>query len=247
MDDFIDEYIDFSSAQGIRDYMNECFKVESRLEQEIDDMFISFFNPERHKLKKRRKVIKNRLKKIRNNVKMCKRLLENYTTFDADIFLPFLRDYLTLKENENYEILLDVEELDFGMAIATKTYPLNLYGTHYNIVTTEENYEILEDNQDSWSLADIDDIDDYLDNLDNDKYVCLEDEDEYTLLCGMKLDSDFKSYPYLYDVANELVDLKLSNPDMSDEERLESVLDKLRKKKGIRRKSNVLKPDFGSK
>lgn len=220
----MNEYLNFSSAQGIRDYLNECFRVANELETKMDEMFISIFNPERHKLKKRRKVIKSRLKGIRDNIRVAKDILENYTTFDSDIFLPFLCEYLTLKEHEKYELLLDVEEMDFGMAIVTKTYPLNLYGSHYNIVTTDYNCEILEDSTDTWSFADTNDIDDFLSYLDDDKYICLEDSDCYTLLNGVSLDSDYDRYPYLCDLANELIDMKLSNPDISDEERLKKYI-----------------------
>lgn len=244
MDDCLDEYLDFTSSQGIRDYLNECARVENNLEKELNEMYIGLFSPKRHELKKRKAVIKSRLKRIRNNIRLCLNLLEKYTTFNDDIFLPFLRDYLSLKEDEKYELLLDVEELNFGMALITKTYPLNLYGDHYNIVTTEENRDILMECQDSCSFADIDDINDYLENLDNDKYICLEDSNCYTLLDGLDLSSDFENYPYLFDVANELVDMKLANPDMCDEERLESILDALRKKKGVRENSNILKQEF---
>lgn len=226
----MNEYLNFSSLEGIKSYLNECFRIISELESEMDDMIINIYNPKRHKLKKRRRIIKKRLKGIRANVRTLKNLLEDYTTFDRDIFLPFLREYLTIKECENYELLLDVEEMDLGMALATKTYPLNLYGDHYDIVTTDYNKEILEDAQDSWSLADIDDVDDFLSNLDDDKYICLEESDAYTLLDGLKLNEDFSSYPYLYDLATELIDMKLSNPRISDKERLENVLNDLRYK-----------------
>lgn len=56
------------------------------------------------------------------------------------------------------------------------------------------------------------------------------------LLDGAKLDSDYDRYPYLFTLANDLVDLKLSNPNLSDSERLNSALTGLQE---VKRKNRL--------
>lgn len=233
----------FTSAKDIRDYISECVRVSNNLSLELEEMSIGFFNPRKEELKRRKKEIKEHLKKIRKNIKTCYAMLEEYTTFAKDLLLPFLKYYLSLKEGEKYGLLYDVEEFDYTMALATKTFPLNLFGGNYNIITTDSNCKILEESKDS-IFGDTDDIEDFLDNCPDFKYLCLEDNSSYTLLEGMNLAEDFKKYPYLYDLANELIDIKLNDPSISDRERLDIVLNELKEKKY---NLNALQPNYWRK
>ena len=59
----------------------------------------------------------------------------------------------------------------------------------------------------------------------------MEQQDRYSLLKKEKLNQIFKNYPYLEDVAYDLVDLKIENPEMTDRERLNMVYLKSKKNK----------------
>lgn len=126
----------------------------------------------------------------------------------------------------------DVVEDDFYMAAATKTYHLDIFSTKYNIITTVHNKRKLEDMGDSGSCGGTtDDIEDYLSVCEDDKYLCLSNASLYTLLCGPRLNKIYNDYPYMRDLAFDLVDLKIENPYMSDEDRLNKILSDLQKKK----------------
>ncbi len=219
-----------ATFEDIVAYINECYKTQENLESALDEIGILVFSSRRLEMKDRKRTLKNRLRNVREDVRECRSALINYTTFDKGVFLPFLRDYLSLVEGERYGLILGIEELEYVMALVSKTYPLNLYGDNYNIVTTEENKEVLMNSKGSWGCADIDDIHEYLGNLDNDRYICLKDSDKYSLLDGINLSDKFAKYPYLYDLAGKIVNMRLMDPNLSDSEVLDNILNDLRDK-----------------
>ncbi|MDE6292519.1 MAG: hypothetical protein K2L98_02430, partial [Bacilli bacterium] len=161
-------------------------------------------------------------------------VLERYTVFEKEMFLKFLTKYLSLKEGEVYVLMDNVVEDDFAMAVATKTYPLNVFSVQYNIVTSVHNKFALESQGSHGSCGGTtDNITDYLLGCADGKFVCLKNCSVYSLLAGTKLRKCFSKYPYMRDLAFELVDLKLQNPFISDDERLNKVLGDLQKKKRL--------------
>lgn len=231
----MNNYNSFTCSEDIKRYLELCKSSQEKIFKELDSMPNGFLNFTNAELRTRKKELKSRLKQLRVNMSASQDLFEKYTTFDSDIFLPFLVSYLSLKENEQYALIEDIEEDNFALAIATDTYPFNLFGECYNVITTVSNEEKI-NKQESFGMCfgDTDDIDDFLSVCEDKKYICLQSYDEYTLLDGINLDSDFNKYPYLLDLAYELVDLKLSNPDLGDKDRLNAMLSKAqtyRKKK----------------
>lgn len=221
---------DLTSFDEIVKFVKACYNIEDKLQDEIINMGTLLFNPRKDELRERKRKIKKNLNEIRDNMEWCRKQIYEFTTFEKDLFLPFMKDYLSLVEKEKYELMLNIEEMDFAMALATKTYPLNLFGDNYNIITTQENRELLIDSKDSWGLADVDDIDDFLDNISDGKYICLEDEDYYTLIDGYSLAEEFENYPYLFDLGKKIVNMRLMDPSLSDSEVLDSILNDLRKR-----------------
>lgn len=215
----------FKNTQDIKKYLEICSAQYDMIDKYIKNSSISFFSAERKKLKKQ-------LKEINSNIKIAVKKLESCTIFERNSFLQFLKEYLTLIEGEKYVLLDNVQEDDFLMAYATNTYPLNLFSNYYNIITTTSNAEKLKmAKKHGMTGGDTDDIKDFLSVCENRKYICLEKTDNYSLLDGTTLNKDFSAYPYLLNLAYELIDLKLERSELSDKERLNFILSKLQENK----------------
>lgn len=208
----------FKSALDIKLYLELCYEQYDKIDKYIKNSSIGFWSSERKEAKKQ-------LRQIKLNIKSVLDELESLSTFDCNSFLLFLKDYLSIVEDEEYVLLDNVQEDDFIMAIATHTYPLSLFSNNYNIITTVSNAKELQMQKDyGMTGGDTDDIEEYLSVCDDEKYICLEDDESYSLLDGTTLDEDFSSYPYLLDVAYELVDLKLKKSELTDEELFNIIL-----------------------
>ncbi len=180
--------------------------------------------------KKYRKKLKNELKQVRKNIADAETLFEKYSTFDSASLLIFLEKYLSIIENEEYALIGD-DNYHFDIS-NYKFVNTNTYGEQYYIITTEANCDILENSSPILPYCfQTCDIDDFLSECKDGKYIYMEQQDRYSLLKKEKLNQIFKNYPYLEDVAYDLVDLKIENPEMTDRERLNMVYLKSKKNK----------------
>ena len=187
---------------------------------------LELFDPQKKSLKTKIKTLKEELRALRYWKKQCYNLLSSYTTFPSKLFLPFLVKYLATMENEEYTQMGKVQKRDYLTAIATKTFPLNTFGTEYDIITTIQNQPKLSRQRTSGYIpGDTDNIRAFLSICEDKKYVCLESLICHTLLNGTRLHSDFANYPYLRDLGFQLVDQKLSDPSISDDARLNFALE----------------------
>lgn len=249
-------YMGFTCSQDILIYLDMCREEEAQISENLDSIQIKLFDPNRKDLKKERKALKDKLKTIRSKIQKSLDIFEEATTFEKDIFVKFLAKYLSLKEREVYVLKENVVEDDFGMSVATGryqkrliygsllddtcmaaamgVYPTDLFSKKYNIIASVNNKKKLEEQESCGSSGgNTDDIKDYLSVCKDGKYLCLRDMSFYSLLNGVNLKKCFAKYPYIRDLAFELIDLKLQNPFMSDEERLNKVLGDLQKKKRL--------------
>ena len=129
-----------------------------------------------------------------------------------------------------YGSLLDDTFIQAGLGV----YPIDLFSKKYNIVATVHNKKRLEKQESNGSSGgNTDDIKDYLSVCKDGRYLCLRDEPFYSLLNGVKLKKSFSKYPYMHELAYDLVDMKLANPLMDDDERLDRILNNLQKKKKL--------------
>ncbi len=225
-------YLNFTCTKDIFIYLNLCREEQADVERRLDEIVIKLFDPNRKELKQERKELKQRLKTIKYKIEKCIDLLESETIFKRDIFLKFLAKYLSLREGEEYVLMDDVVEDDFTMALATKTYPLDITSTEYNVITSARNKASLDSQGKNGSCGGTtDDITEYLLGCKDGKFICLKNDSTYSLLRGASLKGCYSKFPYLRELAFELVDLKLQNPNMSDIERLNKVLNELQKKK----------------
>ncbi len=198
-------YTNFTCSQDIRDFLE--FYINEKGKLGIFDF------------RKRRE-----LSQIKSSIVTCKQMLEDYTTFESNQFLQFLTKYLSLQENEEYILLDNIKECVSIMVAVPVPHP-QITTQEYNIITTAKNYEKLKSERDAYNgLGDTNNINQFLAVCENKKYINLITSSTYSLLHGLSLKDDFSDYPYLADLAYELVDLKLSNPNLSDIERLNIVL-----------------------
>lgn len=225
-------YRGFTCTKDVLIYLDSCKEEQERVFDKLNKIEIKLFDPNRKELKKERKNLKDQLKIIKKRIRKCIDILEEGSTFKRDDFLRFLPKYLSLKEREIYVLMDEVVEDNFCMEMAAKTYPWGFFSEKYNIITTVHNKRKLENMGDSGSCGGTtDDIEDYLSVCEDDKYLCLSNASLYTLLCGTRLNKIYSSYPYMRELAFDLVDLKIENPYMSDEDRLNKILSDLQKKK----------------
>jgi hypothetical protein len=160
--------------------------------------------------------------KFERKVESAKGIITRYSTFSDDLLLPFLADYISEKENKKHVIL---QRRDKNLCTATKTYPLNLYGEmYYNIIIEEDNKEKFACTKRPGVLSGT--IKEHLEACSSSKHICLLSLNSYSLMKGNFFCTEYADFPYLRDVALQLVDMKLSNPFISDKERLNLVLNK---------------------
>ena len=220
----------FNCAKDILIYLELCEDEQTKIFKRLDKIKVSFFDLYGRELRKERRELKEKLKNINAKVERCIDILENSTTFNKNLFLNFLVKYLSLREGVEYTSMF-VSEDDCSFGFTARNF--DDMSTDYQIVTTVYNKRRLQNQGEKGSFGgDTDDIADYLKVCKDRKYICfLDDEEEYSFLDGTSLVEGFESYPYLRDVAYELVDLKIQNPSLTNAERLSKVLRDYSKKK----------------
>lgn len=232
-------YQEFTCTKDVLIFLDACKEEQERIFKRLDSIEIKLFDPKRKELKKERRELNEKLKNIRIKIQECTNILEKGTTFKRGIFLEFLARYLSLKE-EDYVLMDSVVEDNLYMEVATQIYPLNTYSKKYNIIASVHNKQKLKNQGINGSCGGTtDNIKDYLSICEDGKYLCLSDASVYTLLYGTRLKKCFAKYPYMQELAFDLIDMKIANPMMADEERLNQILDDLQKKKRLPGNSNI--------
>ncbi len=219
-------YKGFTCAKDILIYLDACKEEQEQIFDKIQNLEIKFFDPNKKKLKLEKKKLKKQLTTIRMRIQKCMKIIEDGSSFEKDDLLRFLPRYLSLKEGELYVLIEDVN----ADLINSSHFP-NHHNMKYNVITTIHNKIKLESLKEKNRR--VYDLQQYLSTCENKKYVCLSDNIRYFLLNGIDLNEFFSGYPYIRDLAFDLIDLKLENPYMSDEERLNKVLQYLQKKKRL--------------
>ena len=213
------------TAHKIREFLEANRGKIDKIKTSLSKPFYGSYLEE----KNYRKKLKSELKQVRKNIASAETLFENNSTFDCISLLTFLKNYLSLKEQEEYTLIGDSTH-NFDTSSYT-TIRTNTYRESYYIVTTSSNAENLINNEILSHCFQICDIDDFLSKCNDDKYICMEQKTNYSLLKKEKLNPIFKKYPYLEDAAYELVDLKIDHPEYTDEQRLNIVYSNLQKSK----------------
>lgn len=179
------------------------------INSQLSVMGISLFNDE---IKFNKKRLKRRLKEMKHIFNYFDDLIKEYTTFDSDILLPFLAEYLSKNTDTKY-INCRGEE-----AVWRGKYWVYYY---YNFIYPVK--DILKFRARGYNIDETLDYDSLKDKSSG-RFICLGEYSKYTLMDLNGLTEYFKDFPELNDVVKKLIDLKLLYPNMSDEERLTRVL-----------------------
>lgn len=181
-----------------------------------------FFSKERRDYKKKINELRKELEDTSLKVKSNYNELTKLSTYDSELILPLLKNHISDVEKEEY-FVVNIKEDDYddyyypsGNALDTPML-MRRYGSSYNIITTGKNKDILENSESQKYLNS------YLELLDDEKYIFLDDTKTQTLLHGLELSEQFNEYPYLKDFSYKLLEMRLENPNISNEEIKEQV------------------------
>jgi hypothetical protein len=164
-------------------------------------------------------------KKLGRNIMVANKIFTTYSTFPSDLFLPFLIQYLSLTEKEEYVCL---QREDINLYNASLAFPGNPFsGMFYNIIVPVTNASNFNCPKKPGILAT--DIRTCLNRCCKNTLV-LVSSNKYSLFDRGYLKKEYAAFPYLSEVAFELIDMKLSDPSVSDKDILDSVLNKLKDK-----------------
>ena len=214
----------FNSLLEVKEYLRRLLGQRHLITTELESKSNSFSV---------KKELQSHFKQIQKEIENVMTLLETYTTFNNRDMLIFLRKYLSIKENEKY-ILIGNDDYQASIQSDYLSCETNTFGETYTIITTLANgYKLLNYAENNASFDFSSDVSDFLYAAQDDKYICLETKDTQTLLKGLHLSKTYSSYPYLEDVAYELIDLKLATPSLSDRGRLEAVYANLKNEKKL--------------
>lgn len=162
------------------------------------------FSSDRIKIKRRVSQIKKEIRSTKANKEYYSTLMSSYARFKSKVFLPFLAEYLTKTTSDAY-VVGSYYESD-GIIINVATNIPEEQGTYYDTIVPEY-----------WASKN---------SKCTNKSIYLERSSAYSLLNGLELKNEFSDFPHLRGLGLQLVDLKLKNPTMSDQDRLNIVLGK---------------------
>lgn len=127
----------FLCAKDMMYFLNVCVVMQSKITTDLENMHIGFGNPCKVELKRTRKELRAQLKQLKSTYKNTKKLIESYVTFSEDDLIPFLVEYLSIKENKSYVNMARVEIRDELTAAGTGSYQFTPFNSYYHIITTE--------------------------------------------------------------------------------------------------------------
>jgi len=162
------------------------------------------------------------IRKMQKRIKSIEELMEEYATFEARYLIYFLTHVLTIIEGKRYEGL---EILDNNQAMIS---------TKYTVITTAKDAKLIDYYSDKKGIE----IDKKNINIfcPNSRYLLLPEEVSYSLLKGIELNPMFELFPYLKDIAYELINIKIKYPQISNLDAMKIFLEELRSAYGIKSK-----------
>ncbi len=197
------------SYEEIISFLEIIDKERKIINSKLSVMGFSLFDEEVRTEKKR---LKKRLKEIKYIFKYFNNLIKDYTTFDRKILLPFLAEYLSKNTDTKYVVCKGEDSVWTG-----KFYVYYYYDFIYPVS------DILKFR---YRRNNIDKPLDYdsLNQMASHRFISLDECSNYTLMNLNGLFKEFKEFPELEEVVERLINLKISCPYMSDEDRLLKVL-----------------------
>ncbi len=135
--------------------------------------------------------------------------LKDATTFRRQDIVRFLAEYFSITYGTKYVVESDISDKKQVQSVII-----------YDLIVSER--DLKKNNGNNKMMKSLD-FSTFFDSC-SDCCLLLDNSLKFTLLDGINLSGNFEDFPELMTVARRLVDLKLTNPEMSDQRRLMSVL-----------------------
>lgn len=213
------------SYHDIINYLDNLNSERKIINSQLAVMGVSLFDAE---AREKKNDLKKRLKEIKHIFKYFDKLFAEYTTFDKNILLPFLAEYLSKNTDTKYITCKGVSSVFTGKVWLYYYYNF-IYPVKDILVFKQNGYDI--DDDISYSE---------LKSSTDSRIIALDDCVSYTLMNLEGLLDEFSVFPELKGVVIRLIDMKLVYPEMSDKERLLRSLSNVKSN----REKNVMRKPF---
>lgn len=188
---------------------------------------------EKQQFKLYRTEIKGKIKFRKASVKRKESYLDNLCTFDFNTVTNFIAQVLSIIENEKYESTdIELEDSFTTYVLVGKVFMPQTHTIDESVclITTMENAKQISDLYDEEDISDSDDIEN---SIQDGKYILLPLDDEYTIFDYRTQQVPEKltqAYPYLSDIVCYLINLRLTNPELSDSQVADLALQQIPEK-----------------
>lgn len=191
------------------EYLNDEYEKDFK---EVTNINIGIFDLVGKKDKEeRKKELKRQLINYVISYDQCDKFLKDSTTFRRQDFVRFLAEYFSMIYGKKYVYKCDISDKKQVYSVIS-----------YDLIISEDDMKSFCGDGEMIKSLDIDTLFDCC----NDCCLLLDNSLKFTLLDGVNLSADFEDFPELIVAARNLVDLKLAKPEMSDQRRLASVLNR---------------------
>lgn len=228
--------------RSLEEILNSIKQEQIEVETMKDDLkskskgricrFFSSNDYEKQQFKLYRTETKRKIESGKSSIKDKENYLDRLCTFDFDVATQFIADTLSIIEGAEYQKAdLEIEDTHFNAALFAAT-KVPTYTTDYEyvcLIATKENVELVFDMYNDNELEDSDDIKTALEGGDG-KYILLECDDTYTMFDYFEQqvpEELIETYPYLSEIVVDLISLRLANPNLSDKQSTNIMLQQM--------------------
>ena len=222
--EIIDEQLTYRRER--RQYINKIISSEN-LQQTSDSKINNKY------LKKEIKMYENKVKALESIINKYDLMLEQLATFPSDILISFLTEVISAKENKSF-IYTDVVFTQSFNAMDSYYIVGATITPNYLIYETEKQKQI-EKIKSALIIRHL--AQPYLETLRGSEYLMFENKSYQSLLNGRKLNEIFIAYPYLEEIAYNLIDRRLLEPSKDLKEILNDELQNI-KEVGLKKIKN---------
>lgn len=198
------------SYEDIFNYLEYLNKEYDKTFSELNSITINVLDLSGKKAKEEhKKDLMGRLIHYVSSYEECDRFLKDATTFRRQDIIRFLVDLFSVLYGKKYVVQCGIRDKKQVESVIT-----------YDLIISEN--DLSRFNGEKNVIKDVD-LAALFDNC-SDCCLLLDNSVKFTLLDGVDLSPDFEDFPELMVAVRRLVDLKLVNPEMSDQKRLLTVL-----------------------
>lgn len=186
------------SCDDILSYISYLERKENKLDNELASLKYRIFS---RTARQRRKELKREKKELTQTLASYEEFLHMATTFQKSDLVYLFSQYFTALYNKEYAYIRNIKDKSEG----THWVPTDFIASRSDFKRLERKFRFKR-------KVDLDKV------IDKccDTCLCLGGPEEYTLLEGAYINEDLEGFPELVDMIKSLVDIRLSNPDLSN-------------------------------